>query len=69
MNALTSTRKLNLNQIIEATEKVRQIAEAKQATVAQVILAWYFEEPGHQRGNSRGTQTGTSGKQRKGNGN
>ncbi|MFV5783445.1 aldo/keto reductase [Pediococcus acidilactici] len=33
------------NQIIEATEKVRQIAEAKQATVAQVILAWYFKNP------------------------
>lgn len=33
------------DQIIDAVEKVRGIAESKDATVAQVVLAWYLENP------------------------
>lgn len=33
------------DQIIDAVEKVRGIAESKNATVAQVVLAWYLKNP------------------------
>lgn len=33
------------DQIIDAVEKVRGIAESKDATVAQVVLAWYLKNP------------------------
>lgn len=33
------------DQIIDAVEKVRRIAESKDATVAQVVLAWYLKNP------------------------
>jgi myo-inositol catabolism protein IolS len=37
--------KAEFEQIMNAVEKVRGIAEAKNATVAQVILAWYLKNP------------------------
>ncbi|MCT1177448.1 aldo/keto reductase [Pediococcus pentosaceus] len=33
------------DQIIDTVEKVRGIAESKDATVAQVVLAWYLKNP------------------------
>lgn len=33
------------DRIIDAVEKVRGIAESKDATVAQVVLAWYLKNP------------------------
>ncbi len=33
------------DRIIDAVEKVRGIAESKNATVAQVVLAWYLKNP------------------------